>query len=209
MSTMERAPRLIEWTTPNDAAVTSALDRQRDLFGRWQEAQRLAADAQQRIASASHEHQERRGRALAAGKRDPGPFDATELQASANAAVDTAHALERGYALAREAALAVAEERQQEWVSASRDRLSEVARGMLEHAELLEADYHEWADAYVDVVLASIPSTRERPIRKIRAGVPPAPGGLDSWRALAAGTPERPVGAAVEPHQPSTAEMSL
>lgn len=92
MSTLHRQVGPLRWEAPSDRQVQAALDRQRDLFRRAGEAQRLAREASEAAAGAAQEHSARRAAQLAEGGADLGAFVPASVNSAAASATETAEA---------------------------------------------------------------------------------------------------------------------
>ena len=192
MSTMERAPRRIEWTS-TDEAISAVLDRHNDLHRRWREATTLAQAASERIATAARSHQERRAQALAAGKPDVGAFDPATLQAQADESAATRDALADAFAISHAQALNVADEWQAEWTQAARERLDGARNDLAELLDQVEAAHAVYAGAWRALALAVSPEARRRRGKTLPA---PAPN-VAELRTAIAGSPEQATAAAM------------
>lgn len=103
VSTLHRQVGPLPWDAPSDRQVQAALDRQRDLFRRAGEAQRLAREASEAAAGAAQEHSARRAAQLAEGGADLGAFDPASVNSAAASATETAEALDSAAVIARAA----------------------------------------------------------------------------------------------------------
>jgi hypothetical protein len=164
--------------------IAEALDRQHDLYERWREQQQLAQQASARIAEAARAHQQRRAEALAAGARDPGPFDPEKLQREADQAAEKAQALGQAFGISHLQALRVASDLEPEWQALADERLGAARERLNAALDEVAAAGEEFNGAYREATLARNPAARER--RKLPFVALPD---LDAWRELARAVP--------------------